>query len=590
MRLSLSLARHATPTARLGAALLAATAALCLADVAASSGSVDLRRWQDWLVRGPRATLPGLWPSARVSVQVWVRVHRPGRRLEIRAGGAPARLAPGAVGVRLVEVEGAADPEGRLQLRTSPKGSVSMAHAAFRQHGPRGIPTSRVLGYALLAGLGCAWGRALSRRSGALRGCAAVSVAEGVGLLSGLRVQLLSFLPWALLLLGLGLLACWLGLRAGLGRRAAAFLALALLLRSGVALQPGFPCIDASFHSENVLRFRAGEVIRSTAPGPAGRDVAVPYPPALYALLAPLEPVGWPTPQFPVQLCLALLEGTLPLLLFLLARAGGAPARAGALAACLLAALPECVLVLGKGIAANALGQWLTLALLLALLRRAHPVVLTGLFALVFLSHLGASLLLLALLGCWTAGQLRAGAAAAAGRVLAWGALGAGIAWLVYYREVAGLVLQVLGGIASGAVGHTHAFLGVRWYRVGKTLQDLLLKFGAAPLLAAAAGLRGRELGPPLDRLLWSWFTAGAGLGLVALLTPIPLRFEYFLGPAVALAAGLGAEGWSRRGRGLLLAVPLLVQALLAACLWARRFHLISVILESPRWPFPFRL
>jgi hypothetical protein len=588
--MSLPAARFATPTARLGAILLAATTTLCLADLAASSGSIDLRRYQDWLVRGPRATLPGLWPSARVSVQLGARVHRRGPRLEVRAGGAPARLSPGLAGVQLAELEGSADPEGRLQLRGSPKGSVSLARAAFRQHGPRGIPPLRLLAYLLLAGLGCAWGRILDRDAGGLWGGAVVSLAASVGLLCGSRVQLVAFLPWALLLMGLGLLVDSLGLRAGLAARPAAFVALVWLLRAGVALQPGFPSIDAAFHSENVARFQAGEVIRSTAPGPAGRDVAVPYPPALYALLAPLDGIGWPTPQFPVQLLLALLEGTLPLLLFPLARAAGASARAAALAACILAALPECVLVLGKGIAANVLGQWVTLALLLALLRRAHPVALAGLFALAFLSHLGASLLLLGLVGCWTLHELRTGSASSATRVLLCAAVGAALSWLVYYREVAGLTLELLGGIASRAVGPADAFLGVRWYRVGKTLQDLLLKFGAAPLAAAAAVLTRRDVAPGLKGLLGAWFVAGAWFGLVAILTPIPLRFEYFLGPAVALAAGLGAEGWSRRRRRLVLAVPLLVQALLAAFLWARRFRLISVIMESPRWPFPFRL
>ena len=129
---------------------------------------------------------------------------------------------------------------------------------------------------------------------------------------------------------------------------------LVFLLRTGVALQPGFPSIDAAIHSENLQRFRAGEVIRSAAPALDYQEVPFPYPTAFYAIAAPLARVEWPTPQFPILLVLGLLEGTMPILLLLLARAAGASDAAAAFAAAVLAALPEGVLVLAKGIGPNA--------------------------------------------------------------------------------------------------------------------------------------------------------------------------------------------------------------------------------------------
>jgi hypothetical protein len=575
---------------RLGAALLAATAALVIADLSAGAGHVDLRRYESWLKRGPRVTLPGLWAGARVIADVRVRPLRPSGRASVKAGAAPVRLAAAARGPRDVQVEGLADLDGRLTLGASPRGSIAFGRVAFRQQGPRRIPAFRLLQYGLLVAL--AWGLGFALRGAPFGiGTALVTALLAAGaFVAGARVQLLVFLPWLLVLLALGILMAIASRGAGLLRPAAALVSLVFVARSALFLQPGFPSVDAGFHSSNVLRFEAGEVIRSTAPGPQGVDVAVPYPPALYALLTPFLPGPWPTPELPLRLALAVLEGSMPLLLFLVSRAAGASAPAASLGACVLATLPESVLVLGKGIAANALGQAVTLLVLLALARRSHALILAGLVALVFLSHLGAGLALVAFLCCWSAGRLldRGGAWEVA-RAAACALAGVLLAWLVYYREVQALTATVLGQVGSGAVDQADAFFGVRWYRVGKTLQDLVLKLGLVPVGSAALGLRRVDLPAGLRALLLPWLLAGVGLGVVAILTPLPLRFEYFLGPAVSLAAGLGAEGLGRRGKALTLGIPLLLQAVLAAALWAGRFNLISVIMESPRWPFPIR-
>jgi hypothetical protein len=92
--------------------------------------------------------------------------------------------------------------------------------------------------------------------------------------------------------------------------------------------------------------------------------------------------------------------------------------------------------------------------------------------------------------------------------------------------------------------------------------------------------------------LLVSWLVTGALFGVVALVTPFPLRFEYFLVPAVAMAAGLGADslpGRMRRWASLAWGATLLLQAAIGWSLASGRFELMSVIMESDKWPFPFR-
>jgi hypothetical protein len=135
----------------------------------------------------------------------------------------------------------------------------------------------------------------------------------------------------------------------------------------------------------------------------------------------------------------------------------------------------------------------------------------------------------------------------------------------------------------------------VRWYRVGKILQDLLLKFALWPVALATWAMVRVRRPLPLRTLLVPWFAVGLALALVAVLSPFPLRFEYFLLPAVAAAAGLGAARLTARRRvapAVLTAgwtAAFALQAVLGLLLLQDRFEIIAVIMESPRWPFPFR-
>jgi hypothetical protein len=395
------------------------------------------------------------------------------------------------------------------------------------------------------------------------------------------RFYLVSLLPGLLGLFAVGLVFAVVLDRAGVPRRHGRLVLPLLLFRLGLVLLPSFPVIDLEFHAHNVERFRNGEVLKSRAPGAErGEALPVPYPPALYAVLAAL-PAG--SEEILLRGVMGLLEGTAPLLVFLALRAGGADAEVAGWGAAIHAALPEGILVLGKGIAANILGSWVTLLFAWAYLQGAGVVLLGALLSLVFLSHFGQTLCVLCLLLVLLVPR------EGRGRLLAAAGGAALLSFAVYYREVLGLAaggLSILGGHAQGAPG---AFFRVRVIRILKTVQDLALKFGGGSLalLVAGAALPAR-----LGQLLKAWFAVGLGLGLVALLTPIPLRFEYFLLAPVAMRGAYGAVAWEAAGRGRvasrLVTLCLIVEVAIGVFLVFQRFDLISVIQESDRWEFPF--
>jgi hypothetical protein len=292
-----------------------------------------------------------------------------------------------------------------------------------------------------------------------------------------------------------------------------------------------------------------------------------------------------------IRLVMGVLECVQPLLLFALMRAGGASREAAGAGAVAAAVMPEGLLVLAKGITANILGSCASLLVLLALLRRASLAVVGAMMTLALLSHFGAALCLTGLLLVWWAGQLawRDRSPADIGRLAAALALAAIAAWMAYYREVWSLVDGVVRLLTSEAHDRPVAFFRVRWVLLGKLLQDLVLKFGGFPLLLAAHGFASTAAPAALKRLLVCWLATGLALAAAAVFTPVPLRFEYFLVPCIAAAAGLGAERLRLAGAARVVtfawAATLALQAALGFLLLTFRFRPINVILESERWP-----
>jgi hypothetical protein len=565
------------------------------ADWTSSNGELGLERYESWVQRNRTLTVVGLWANADVSLDLLLRLRGVHGTVDIRVNDGMETVRLREPKAQVVSVSGTADAEGVLRIALMPaekrQGHVRIDSLHVRQKGAARIPATRWFLYLALLALGGTLGYYVGQGArGAGGGLLSTSAVVAAGVW-GLRLQTLMFLPWASVLLIVTLLVAGvasLGLR--MPRSSAVLVCLVLLFRTTAFLQAGFPAIDAGFHSENLQRFEAGEVILSAAPGPDRGGMAVPYPTVFYALLSPFSDFGWPTDRFLVRLAMAILEGSVPLLVYAIMRGAGASETASAYGAAVQAAMPEGVLVLGKGIAANITGGWTCLLTVLGIVRAMSPVTTTCLSTLTLLSHFGAGIGFLLFILLWAVyGMLRKGGSARDGLALLVPAcLGLGLAWMLYYREVHDTTTAAANSIGRHLLSGD--FFGVRWYRAGKFVQDLALKFGVTPLVLAWIGLRTKDAPDRLKALLAPWFVTGALTGLLALLSPLPLRFEYFLVPAVAMAAGLGSEHTSRRWRVVGVLVPLLLQIVLAGFLLARRFYLISVIIESPRWLFPFQL
>jgi len=432
---------------------------------------------------------------------------------------------------------------------------------------------------------GVATSLVLSAGAGSLLGCGVVAE----------RLVVLEHLPWLLTGLALGLAAFAVSRLLSMSEGAATWVAASLALRALMALHPAFPGVDLSFHAHNVWRFAAGQSVTSRVASPAGDGtLAIPYPPLLYALVSPFVS-SESSAEMALRVVMLMLEGSVPWLVLAILRAAGASARGAEAAAVSSAVMPEGLLVLAKGIAANVLGAWLGLVVVWAVVRGVTPVVLALLMAAAFLAHPGAAATLAGLLALFTLFGARSGRlqrSRAAG-ILGAGLVAAVIAWLAYYREVAVVTKGSLASLGSQMREAPGAFFAFRGVHAVKIAQNLLLKMGGGPVVLAIAGMaKGR-----VDRasaLLRPWLVGGALLGLMAVMTPVAFRFEYFLAPALAMAAGLGAEALEGQGQGrrvtALWASSLALQAVVGAALLLGRFEIISVIIPSPRWLWPLRL
>jgi hypothetical protein len=395
--------------------------------------------------------------------------------------------------------------------------------------------------------------------------------------------QMAVLLPWCALGLA-AISAWWWGARAlatlpGFDQAGARWLACGILLRIGFAL--GYEGADYGFHLHNIWRFRVGAVLTSVAPGASGR-LTVPYPPLLYALPA-LLPRAWD--EWALRILLGLIEAVQPLLLWALVRAARGSDSTAAGAATILALMPEGILVIAKGIAANMLGGAMTLAVLWAIAAYAQPVVFVGLLALGLLAHFGAAVTLAFLVAVIGLVEARSGGVRALGA--RWGALVlAGlVAITVYYWAVWPLVWGAVADVGSATRGVGDA-LGFHAIRLGKIAQDWILKFGGWVFLLPFAYQRAKE---PYARLLRVWLAVGLALGVAVVFTPLLFRFEYFVMPAVAWAAALAALELEQRGKVWLVTglrvFSCSLQVALVVGLATERFEIISAVMESPRWP-----
>lgn len=543
---------------------------------------------------GARIRIPGLPARAPLRVRLFARsAVKGGQVIELELNGRLALqrdLAAGGV----VEVPGFSDEDGLAVLRLSgpppERGAgVLVGRLEVETEGPGRVPARRVLGYVALFALTLVWslwGGASLRWALVVIG--GVFVAAGLAVATA-RVLFLGRLEPMLAALALALVLAALSRRLGLRTAFAAVVALTFAFRLLCTLEPAFPAIDETFHAHRILKVQQGKLVTSAVAGARpGTYIEIPYPPGFHVLLAPFVPRrDTASGEKAVRLAMAFFEGTAPLLLFLLARRGGADELQAGFAAAFGAAMPESLLVVGKGIGANVAGSWFTLLAVLAVIARASPVVVAATMALGFLVHPGAAASLGGLAAAWLLWRARSEPVAPLLRTLLALAAGAAAAFLVYYREVLPMTLRGLEEVRRGSAEVGKGLLRVEWVHLGKTLQNLVLKFGGGPLWLALIGLKSAP--PALRTLLRAWLAAALLFAALAVFGPIALRFEYFAAPAVALGAGCGAAALWRGGRRravlLVLAVALLLQLALGLLLLEGRFALRNVIIPSERWP-----
>jgi toxin CptA len=373
------------------------------------------------------------------------------------------------------------------------------------------------------------------------------------------------------------LLAPWMSPRqAGV---AWALLVAALALRLLGATHPLFEIHDIGFHRIWLDAATQGNLYIFSAPSEFQNRPTF-NPPAGYLLMMPLQ-LLLPTERLVVQTGLALGDALGCLFLLLLARELGLSARAALLALALYLALPINITMLWWGFVTNALAQAAGLALFWALLRLARRPSRMGLAAFVvicitcLLMHVGALVLIVALLGAWLAlGWPRlachARAATVGGLLLA----GAATALFYFSAVIDPLLARPAGAPAPPGLADTLArswaerAIKLNWVRQALALALLPPALALAPL-GLVQILRRRSPHPLGRPLIVAWLLVSLlflgvyfGLGLL-------VRYLYFATPLICLALGVLLDGlWRRGGRLAIVALVLFVVAS-GVALWA---------------------
>jgi hypothetical protein len=342
--------------------------------------------------------------------------------------------------------------------------------------------------------------------------------------------------------------------RAGSGAWAFPALLLACLVEIVAGTAPTMVVSDAPFHAHKLMSVAQGEMFpTSLTPGRA--PFRFPYGVSFYALLAPLEWAG-ADPVTTVRLGAGVAGVIASAAVFLLLVDRG-PALA-ALATALLQILPVTFDLFSFGNLSNVFGQAMTVVFFLWWARpRGGPVLGGALLALACLAHLSSLIVLSALAVALLVVEGRALLKRRAQLLALAGGLVLAVA---YYSCFLGLILEQLPRLGEGSGGRSA--LG------GLARQAVLAgrQWGLPAIVLGTLGLPApRREG--LDADLLSFWLAGAGLAVVAAVSPLEVRYLHALTLPLAVAAACGLErlwrhGWRGRAIGVALAAW---QAVLAA-------------------------
>jgi hypothetical protein len=342
--------------------------------------------------------------------------------------------------------------------------------------------------------------------------------------------------------------ARWRGRRAGAAAAPWAFASLfaALLVQGAAMTSPIVVVSDAVLHANKLKQVAAcagGDVAFARCASVGGgffpvtetqhaRPFPIPYPIAFYGLLTPLLWAGGDVVGL-VRYGAGIAGALSAAGLFVMAET--APRRAAA-AVLVLQMLPITCDVFAYGNLSNAFGQALTLFALAWWLRPRGGAAAGALLLLAAaLSHL-SSLIVLAVLVPLLLWQWRPRAALGRARLLAVAAAAAMA--VLYFSRYLPLVLRELPRLLEGG-GSGHRALSVAEL-VGNQLLNAVGQWGWPALLLAPFGLP--RLRGDLERLLASLWWMGAALALVAMASPLEVRYLYAMAPAVSLAAVAAGE------------------------------------------------
>lgn len=565
-------------------------------DLAFFDASDGFRAGTRGLAPGSELVLSQLWRRSPVVVEMDIAAAPWPSPIPVYLNDAVAFSADSDPGGAIWRFSGLSDDAGRLQIRIEGERRARLRSLRVALAAPKRIPWPRLLEYT--ACVLCLMWLASNRLRPLPAGALVAIVCASIGSLVAFeRLRALSVFSWLVGPLLIVTIAAALARRWGCPAPAVRWLSLGLALKLAVGTQPALAQPDIYYHAHQVLFFQDGQRIL----GKYGLDesramTAIPYPPGLYAALAPFVSQAGDVQDrrraavHAVRWAMAALEASSAFLVLAAARAGGAPPGAAAAAAVAASALPEGMLVILKSVAANIFGSWASLLLLVGILARLPTVALIVLATLALSGHPGATVGMGLLLPLWMAAEARRSGLREPIKVLAALGAGAAIAWFLYYRETTPLLLRAVSILEQGSLRDAGAFFRVRWVHVGKLLQDVVLKFGGAPLYLAWLGLRSPRLPARLAPLLQAWLVTALICGAFALFTPVAMRFEYFALPAIALLAGIGASEVSERAARWTWASSFAIQLALAAAALFGKLRLISLIIPSQRWPFPFAL
>jgi hypothetical protein len=551
------------PPRRLVPALLAAVvgaAGALVLDRTAPAPSADVARGSEepFAVDGlqPREIPPGRGPQRWTGARArFAFTHLPPAptRLEVRVHGhrgpvvvscdgvVVGRLEPGATAgdydlpdtgrrTRLVELQADAFVAGDGRRLGTLLDRVTLLPA-----GRRGPPPRLLLAWALvgLASLGAALAAGVPGRAAPAAAVLLVAAAPLLLWPHGLVRSRYAFSLGAVVVASCAAAAAFARWRerrqAGSGAAAFAALLAAALVQGLLATWPAMVVSDAMLHANKLAQVARGDFF-PTSFTQHSPPFEFPYGVSFYALLAPFQRMG-ADPVALVRWGAALAAVAASGALFVLASPLGA-ARA-ALAVGLLQLLPGTLEVFSFGNLSNVFGQALTVLALAWWTGRGRggwPVG-AALIAASALAHLSCAIVLgvlLPVLGWLRRDRVRLAAAAAG--------LGAAAA---YYASFLPLVLRELPRFLEGGRQAASS--------APSPLLAAVHQWGLPAMALAVLG-RPRPAADPLSRDLAGAWVAGAALAFAGLVSPLEVRYVYFLSAPLAVAAAGGVLGLWRRG------------------------------------------